>query len=463
MDGNICLKTDSNKLVHWMQYPPNTTGVFSYLEARTGATYSHTTFFGLQYILKQHLVGQVVTAGAIDNAERFVSVHFGHQEYFNKKMWVHILKQWDGHLPVRIKAVKEGTSVPVGNVLLTVENTDPECAALTNHLETILSQVWYPSTVCTLSRKVKVMIADFLDRTGGERKLLNDMLSDFGYRSASSVESAGIGGVAHLVNFNRTATIQGILTAMEYYNTDVCAFGTPSTEHSVMTAGGPDGEEEVYRRLLDTHKSDSFSVVVDSYDTFRACRDILGTSLREKIMTRDETLIVFPDSGEPISTTIAVLDILGEKFGYTVNAKGYKVLTPKVRVLWGDGLVYDTIYEILRAMESAKWAAENLIVGMGGGLLQRVHRDTQRFAFKVSAMEINGEWRDIYKNPLDKSKTSKKGRITLDRRDSDNYEYVTVREDKVEHDQLVTVFENGRLTKEYSFDEIRTRAEVPQV
>jgi nicotinamide phosphoribosyltransferase len=160
MENNILLKTDSYKISHHLQYPPNTTTVFAYLESR-GGNYPEQVFFGLQYILKKHLVGQVVTKESLKQASEFWHEHFG-KDIVDKDMWEYIIKKYDGHLPIRIKAVPEGTVVPTGNVLMTIENMDPKCGPLTTFLETILLQVWYPITIATNSREIKKILVKFI-------------------------------------------------------------------------------------------------------------------------------------------------------------------------------------------------------------------------------------------------------------------------------------------------------------
>ena len=141
--NNICLLTDSYKVSHHRQYPPQTTRVYSYFESRSGAAYPQTVFFGLQYWLKHYLTGQVVTREKIDQAEKLFKSHFA-TPVFNRAGWEHILREHKGRLPVEIKAVPEGALVPLSNVLMTVENTDPQAFWLTNYLESLLVQVWYP-------------------------------------------------------------------------------------------------------------------------------------------------------------------------------------------------------------------------------------------------------------------------------------------------------------------------------
>jgi len=238
MNKNICLTTDSYKLNHWNQYPKGTEKVYSYFECRKGSKFAETPFFGLQYIIKNHLEGVVVTRQKIENAAKVCKAHFGDEKYFNREGWEYILNNYEGKLPVVIKAVEEGTVVPINNVLMTIENTGGEKTAwLTNFLETILSQVWYPITVAALSREVKVNIKEYLDLTS-DGGLLNFGLHDFGFRGASSWESAGIGGAAHLINFLGTDTVVAMEVAMNYYNAnlDGLAYSVAATEHSVMTA-----------------------------------------------------------------------------------------------------------------------------------------------------------------------------------------------------------------------------------
>ncbi len=461
---NIPLLTDGYKLTHHAQYPDGTENVYSYFESRVGARYSDTVFFGLQYILKAYFTGEVVNDRDIDAAKEFSRGYFGNDRCFNEKMWRHIVKKHQGRLPLRIRAVPEGSAVPTSNVMATVENTDPECFALTNHLETVLSQIWYPCTVATLSRKIKILLLRFMEETAGKeasQAAIHYMLHDFGYRGVEAVEAAGIGGAAHLVNFLGTDTIAGIETAMRYYNEPrVCGTSVPATEHSVMTALGEEGEKEMFLHVLAQYPTGVVSIVSDSYDIFAAAKDIVcAPDFKRKVLARDGTLVVRPDSGDPVTTLLRLLDILAEGYGTEINALGYRLLHPKVRLLWGDGIDYDGVYDILKALKNAGWSAANMACfGCGGGLLQRLDRDIQRFAFKCSAQKRNGVWHDISKNPLDTTKASKKGRLSLVRGPGGVYQ--TVRTDDLgqRRDCLETVFEDGRLVRDTTFAEVRERA-----
>jgi len=463
MNKNICLTTDSYKLNHWNQYPAGTEKVYSYFECRKGALYAETPFFGLQYIIKNHLEGVVVTREKIENAAKLCKAHFGSEKYFNREGWEHILNSWGGKLPVVIKAVEEGTVVPINNVLMTIENTGgAETAWLTNFLETILSQVWYPITVAALSRNVKTTIKEYLDATS-DGGLLNFGLHDFGFRGASSWETAGIGGAAHLINFLGTDTVVAMEVAMNYYNANLenLAFSVAATEHSVMTALGKNGEEQVVENLLNEYPTGILSVVADSYDIYNFVSNIVGTKFKDRILARDGVFVVRPDSITPTHPApedemVWIMENLWANIGGTINSKGYKVINPKVRVLWGDGIDLYGIRMILNAVTKAGFATENIACfGMGGGLLQKVNRDTQRCAFKSSAQYRNGQWFDIFKNPKDQSKASKKGKLKLTKVDG---KFVTVGENDPGEDYLKVVFTNGVLVKEIDFDTVRKNA-----
>ena len=219
-DGNIILLTDSYKVSHFKQYPEGTTTVYSYFESR-GGKYPETVFFGLQYLMLRHLEGVRVTKEYIDEAEAVTASHFPPGTVFNRSGWEYIIEKHGGRLPIVIKCVPEGTVVDVKNVLMTIENTDPACYWLTNYIETLLVQAWYPMTVATHSRACKKVILDAL-RKSGDPAGVAFKLHDFGFRGVSSVETAGIGGCAHLVNFLGTDTIAGILVAQRAYG--VCLF-----------------------------------------------------------------------------------------------------------------------------------------------------------------------------------------------------------------------------------------------
>ena len=399
-----------------------------------------------------------MTREKIDAAEKLFEQHFPHGHFFNRTGWEHILTAHNGRLPVRIKAVPEGSVIPTGNVLMTIENTDPACFWLTNYLETLLVQVWYPCTVATQSRSMKQTIATFL-RESGSPDQLPFKLHDFGFRGVSSVETAALGGAAHLVNFQGTDTLAGIVHARQYYGAGMPGISIPAAEHSTITAWGRDHETDAYRNMLQQFPTGLVAVVSDSYDVFHACREIWGTELKLEVLARDGTLVIRPDSGDPPTVVVQVLNILGERFGFTTNEKGYRVLDPHVRIIQGDGIDREMIVKILEAVRTARWSADNLAFGSGGGLLQKLNRDTCRYAFKCSAATMNGVERDVYKQPAtDSAKQSKRGRLKLIRQGD---QLQTVREsDSTEPDLLTEVFANGELRHHQTWDCICHRATV---
>jgi nicotinamide phosphoribosyltransferase len=453
---NIILMTDSYKVSHSKQYPEGTETVYSYFESR-GGEFDDVVFVGLQYFLQEYLEGQVVTQERIDEAEEFFHLHFGNDTCFNREGWEHILNEHDGRLPVRIKAVREGTVVPTHNVMLTIENTDPKCWWLTNYLETLLVQVWYPCTVATISRASRLIIAAALEKSGTPAGIYFK-LHDFGFRGVSSVETAGIGGFGHLVNFMGTDTVAALVLARNHYNTQMAGFSIPASEHSTITSWGKEGEVNAFRNMLEQYPTGLVACVSDSYDIYKACSELWGQELKAEILARDGTLVVRPDSGDPQSVVLECLERLGEAFGFTTNKKGYKVLDPHVRIIQGDGVDRFVISQILDAIMAAGWSADNIAFGSGGALLQKMNRDTQKFAFKCSWISVNGEGRDVFKDPIDApGKRSKPGRhalVAMTGRDGNKI--MTVPESSAsDADLLETVFEDGEVTQDYTLDEVR--------
>ncbi len=467
---NILLLADAYKYSHHKLYYPGTTKIYSYLESR-GGQFDEAIFFGLQYLLKHYLEGNVITTEKIDEAEQFLQQVFGRNDVFDRSKFDYIVKKYGGRLPVRIKAVAEGTSVPVNNVLMTIENTDPECFWLTNFLETLLVQVWYPATVATISKEVRKIVEDYFGETASAEACNNIdfVLNDFGFRGVSSVESAALGGAAHLLNFRGSDNIMGSILAQRYYNTDtVYGLSVPATEHSICTLLGEEGELEIFKHVLRTFSTGTVACVSDSFDIFRACSEYWGTELKELVLSRDGVLVIRPDSGDPVFTLLRVFDILFSKFGYTLNKKGYKVLPPQVRVLQGDGINVQSIRAIYGALKVNGISAENLLLGMGGALLQKLDRDTQMFAFKCSYAEVNGKPVEVQKHPLEidhhgklvqSFKRSKAGQLKLIYINSE-YQTVKAGEHPDQEDQLITVFENGAIIHQYNFESIRNRAQV---
>ena len=473
MDNNIILLSDSYKASHAKQYPKGTEYVYSYLESR-GGKFDETVFFGLQYFIKEYLEGVVVTQEKINNARKIIDVHMG-PGHFNEKGWAHILNEHGGVLPVIIRAVPEGTVVGTSNVLMTVQNTDPKCWWLTNFLETLLLQVWYPITVATTSRECKKLIKQSLRLTGDFKNQaeldasLDFKLVDFGCRGVSSMESAALGGAAHAISFKSSDTMPAIQLLQEYYNcTEMPIYSIPASEHSTITSWGKDSELAAFENMLDTYPTGPVACVSDSFDISEAT-DILWPALKEKILARDGVLIIRPDSGDIKMTLQVVLSNLWKHFGGTITSDGYKILDPHIRVIQGDGMNYESLKETLSYIQTIGFSTENVAFGMGGALLQKVDRDTQKFAFKCSAICIDGEWEGVYKAPteLDENgdkhasfKRSKQGFLSLVPTGNG---YTTISnpvETLLPSCELEIVFHTGDLIGLTTFKDVKQRAQV---
>ena len=456
MNTNLILNTDSYKTSHYLQYPPQTEYVSSYIESR-GGDYPDTLFFGLQMFLKAYL-SRPISQADIDEAEQVLEAH---GVPFNREGWQYILKEHKGYLPLEIQAVAEGSVVPTGNVLLQVVNTDPKCPWLTSYVETaLLRAVWYATTVATRSRACREVIRQALVYTADSVEGLELKLQDFGARGTSSEESAAIGGAAHLLNFDGTDTISGILAARRYYGADMPGVSIPAAEHSTITCWGQDRETEAYANMLQQFAGAGrvLAVVSDSYDLFHAVDNIWGDTLKQHVENCGGTVVIRPDSGDPVQIVVETIQRLMMRFGYTENRKGYRELPPHVRVIQGDGISVDSIRQILNMMKLKRLSAANITFGMGGELLQRLDRDTLKFAMKASAVCVAGEWRDVFKDPVtDRGKRSKRGRLALIHTEAG---YSTIRETDLAGgaNQLRTVFHNGEQLIDENFEEVRQRA-----
>jgi nicotinamide phosphoribosyltransferase len=479
LEPNLILMGDAYKYSHHKFYTDGLTKMVSYLESR-GGKFQETVMFGLQYIIKKYFTGEVLSAYMAEEAEEKLNGEngvFGKGGSFSKEKWMRLIEKHGGKLPIRIKAVPEGTVVPVKNVLMMIENTDDEFPWLVGFLETLLLQVWYPITVATLSREVKKVVVENLEKTGTAPELIpavvQFVLNDFGFRGVSSVESASIGGAAHLVNFMGSDNIMGSDMLIKFYNTKIMyGKSIDATEHSIMTMKGEKGELEMMKRVLLKSPTGIVACVSDSFNIFRACAEYWGTELRDIILSRQGVLVIRPDSGDPVATLREVFRILFEKFGFTINTKGYKVLPPQVRVIQGDGVNYDSIKDMYRVLAEDGIAAENLVLGMGGKLLQAgLDRDTQNFAVKACYAIINGVGFDIVKSPTEMGadgkikvsfKKSKKGLLKLVKTSDGGYYTMTSNEAGFAEAkcELVVIFENGELLVDENIEAIRKRAEV---
>ncbi len=457
---NRIIDTDSYKASHFLQYPPKTEFVHSYLESRgSERVWKHTVFFGLQYLLKRYFL-ENFTQTMVEEAREVITAH---GLPFNYAGWTSLIKKHGGKMPLRVRAVAEGSVVPLRNVMMTVENTDAEFYWLTSWFETQLMRIWYPCTVATQSWHIKRDVYKFLQETADDADAeIGFKVHDFGSRGVSSQETAAIGGAAHLARFMGTGTMSALLIHREFYNSQMAGFSIPAAEHSTITSWGRENEAEAYRNMLKQFaKPNSLvAVVSDSWNIYEAVEKIWGEQLKQEVIDSGATIVIRPDSGEPIEVVSKVVHILGEKFGTETNSKGYKVLK-NVRIIQGDGVNEQSIHQILEKLKSQGFSASNIAFGIGGALLQKIDRDTLKFAYKCSAIVADGKLIEVYKQPItDSGKNSKKGRLDLIK--VEKGEYQTVKLDsadqrKAENSQMRTVYENGEMLIDDNLDEIRNR------
>ncbi len=470
LNYNPILDTDSYKLSHWLQYPEGTDHMMSYLEAR-GGEFEECTLFGLQYLLHEYL-SKPITPQNVNEAKCFAAAH---GEPFNEEGWLYILRKYNGYIPVTIKAIPEGMVVPVSNAILTIECWDKECFWVVSWLETMLSRLWYPSTIAMQSRESKKILKEFLDKSSDTPEAdLPFKLHDFGARGVSCLEQSRLGGAAHLLSFMGSDTIEGIRMANHYYDCEMAGFSIPASEHSTVSSWGKDAELDFYRNYVKKNLTDRVvpaglpklaACVSDTYNIFEAVKFWCSPEMRQTLKESGGTLVIRPDSGDPVDTLTKIFGVLNSELGseITRNSKGYAVLPSYLRIIQGDGIDRHSMKSILeRVVTQLAWSATNIAFGSGGGLLQKVNRDTQKWAFKCCAIRRNGQIVEVFKDPVtDQGKRSKSGRLDLVKVDG---QFATIKLlPEMTHrppSELVTVFENGQIQYSTTFAECRNRMAV---
>lgn len=491
------LLTDGYKLDHRRQYPEGTQFVYSNWTPRSCAYYPEAeegvVVFGIQYFIREYLIEkiqksffEVPKTKAVSWFKRRIDTFLGPDNQVGTK---HIEALWDlGYLPIEIKALPEGSLCPIRVPALTLINTMPEFFWLTNYLETLIStSLWLPMTSATSARLYKKELLRHAKKTGFENDFLGFMIHDFSMRGMAGAEAAIMSGMAHLTSFVGSETIPAIEALEEYYFADadkeLIAATVPATEHSVMCAGGKEDEFETFRRLItEVYPKGFISIVSDTWDFWQVITDYVPR-LKEDILAREGRVIIRPDSGVPEDIICGVdpakytkeeyealpehikkgaYECLWDVFGGRINSKGYKVLDSHIGMIYGDSITLERQKTIYARLEAKGFAATNLVLGVGSYTYQYKSRDSLGFAMKATWCQVNGEDREIFKDPKtdDGVKKSLKGLIKVNLVDGKYVatDQVTKEEEDMDN-QLETVFINGELVVRHSLEEIRKRVD----
>lgn len=454
MARSILQYSDSYKPSMHCQYPEKVTEVHSYVESRPGGKFDEVVVAGVQAFIKEWLLTPI-TKQDIDEMEDLLTPHFGgYKGAFDRSVFDHVVNKHGGFLPLEISSLPEGLVVPTGIPLVTVKNTDPLIPSITTYIEpALLPAIWYPSTVATISYRIRTLIQEYMENTCDNLDGLPFKLHDFGVRGATSFESAAIGGTAHLMSFMGTDNIPALLHAKKYYQHFCAGYSIPAMEHSTVTSWGRLLESSAYKNHILKHKDAGMvACVMDSYDQGSALTNILGSELRQDIIDSGVIVVARLDSGDPATQVLDALKRLDDTFGSTINSKGFKVLN-NVRVMQGDGVDEDSIRAILSKMYWAKYSVDNIAFGMGGALLQHCDRDWGRWAMKCSEITFeDGTTRGVAKDPItDPGKRSKMGKFRVYRNEK-GYAYEVL---NPMPNLLQPVYRNGELLRDVNLEEIR--------
>jgi nicotinamide phosphoribosyltransferase len=503
MKINPFLLTDGYKTGHHQQYPEGTTLVYSNFTPRSNKYApkgcDRVVVFGSQMVMKQiHEMFQEgffsrpkdVVCGEV---KRELSMYLGTDYDVT-----HIEKLHDlGYLPIIVKSITEGKTVPIKVPVLTIYNTHPDFYWLTNYLETLLSNLlWKPMTSATIANQYRKVLTKWMEKTDKENAWFIDWQGhDFSMRGMDSAEATISSGLGHLTSFSGSDSLPTIYGARKYYGeTGFVCGSVPATEHSVMCAGTKEDEVETFRRLLNTYPKGILSVVSDTWDLWKVCTEHVVT-LKEEIMARDGKLVIRPDSGDPVDILCGyntdgafyseietsrpeykgVIELLWDVFGGTINEQGYKVLDPHIGAIYGDSITIERADEICRRLEDKGFASTNVVLGIGSFTYQYNTRDTFGFAMKATYVELQepvyGDMidqglntkivgREIFKDPItdDGTKKSATGLLAVfENENDDTYELIDHCDWKTEESgELRTIYLNGEFHNETTLTQIRS-------
>ncbi|SOK58375.1 Nicotinamide phosphoribosyltransferase [Yersinia phage fHe-Yen9-04] len=482
---NFILNVDSYKTGHGFMMKDGVVALESNIIARKPSKFAtHVVMMGIQYYLQEYLDINI-TVDDINEAEHETSQR---GDDFDREFWEHIVEVHGGKIPLHIRAIPEGTLVPVGCPLVRTFSTDERVAVIESYIETQLQRaIWFPTTVASNARSIKEFLADTMERHAGHR-FVDYHLHNFGDRGASSYESAMIAGMAHATVFNGSDCLSANRFIKYYYNTDKAYLtSVTASEHSATCSNSDADKRDDFNMALKMvrlweKKVDRFiangsvgvppivSIVIDTYDAYRFVREFIGTRLKDMIIEIAKRcpgakLVMRPDSGDPTTMPIEIIELLMEKFGSTVNGYGYKVLPPFIGVIQGDGINETSIRQIVSNLDDKKLCIENIVFGMGGKLVHPADgRDTFSFAMKGSAQKLeDATWEDLFKDPItDVGKRSLRGRVTT-YECTNTHKIIAERIELQEinpflRDMMVDMYIDGVIMNLCSFDEVRERA-----
>lgn len=484
---NPMLLIDFYKAVHAEMLPKDITKSVSYFTPRMSRVkrWDKVVMFGLQGFIKTYLIDYFNEEffskpfdDVISDYKRIMDATLGKDAYkIDKIEKLHTL----GYLPIEIIALPEGTRVPMHVPMFGITNTHPDFAWLPQSLESLISaEMWHPMLAATVGYTYREIVNKYYDLTCDDNIAKARALGAFDFRGEECLQSAEKAGAGWCLSFLNTATVPTIPYLEANYNCDCTkepvAFGSPSTEHSVMCSNyAVDGDEEtLIRRLLtEIYPNTSFSAVLDSYDYWNVIDNILP-KLRREIMEHKGCMLMRGDSGDCVEVVTKTVFKLWEHFGGTVNSKGYKVLDPHVKAIYGDSITIQRCEEIYKILEENGFACSNVALGVGSfsfqcieedGELKPFTRDTFSSCIKATYCEIDDKPYPIFKNPKDGGfKKSQKGCCVVYRNESGELVY----EDGWEFEEAVaaefsgenllkSIFRNGKMVKEYSLQDIRNR------
>jgi len=483
---------DFYKIAHRAMYPEGTEIVYSTWTPRTSRIkgVDKVVAFGTQVFIKEYLLDVFQEhffnrpkSEVIAEYSRLIKATLGDQNPATK----HLEELHDlGYLPLSIKALPEGTIVPMRVPVMTIQNTDKRFFWLTNFIESLAScELWQAATSATLSVEYKRLMDKFAIETNPEALAFTIFQGhDFSMRGMSSLRSAILSGMGHLVGgFAGTDTIPAISAAEYYYNANVekelVGTSVPATEHSIQCAYGDD-EKYLKRMLSEVHPSGIVSIVSDGYDFWDVITRVVP-SLKKEIMARKggpvgDKVVIRPDSGDPVlivcgdpSAEVGTPEYKGavqclyEIFGGTESSTGFKVLDSHIGLIYGDAITLKRAEEIMSRLQAKGFASTNVVFGIGSYTYQYNTRDTFGFALKSTLCVINGEEKQIFKNPKtdDGTKKSQKGRVVvLKEGNSLTFRDGLSLNDEIKGDLLREVFCNGKLLIDENFSDIRARIQT---